>query len=34
LIVFYKTEWFVTHLVPDTISIQEQFDFVYVARMI
>lgn len=26
LIVFYKTEWFVTHLVPDTISLQQQFD--------
>lgn len=26
LIVFYKTEWFVTHLVPDSLSLQQQFD--------
>ncbi len=26
MLVFYKTEWFVTHLVPDTISLQEHFD--------
>lgn len=27
LLVFYKTEWFVTHLVPDTITLQQQYDF-------
>jgi hypothetical protein len=26
LIVFYKTEWFVTHLVPDTLSLEQQAD--------
>ena len=25
-IVFYKTEWFVTHLVPDALSLQQQVD--------
>jgi hypothetical protein len=27
LMVFYKTEWFVTHLVPDSLSIQQQAEF-------
>ena len=26
VLVFYKTEWFVTHLVPDTLSLQERYD--------
>jgi hypothetical protein len=26
VLVFYKTEWFVSHVVPDTISLQERFD--------
>ncbi|MFM8913783.1 MAG: hypothetical protein ACKOE6_12840 [Flammeovirgaceae bacterium] len=27
LLVFYKTEWFVTHLVPEGLSLQQQADF-------
>jgi hypothetical protein len=26
LLVFYKTEWFVTHLVPDSLSLQQHYD--------
>ncbi len=26
MLVFYKTEWFVTHLVPDALALQQQYD--------